>query len=97
MEFEMSLATNRQLRAARVLLGWEQKDLAAAASVAVGTIRRMEGFEGEIRGQHGTVQRVQRALEAAGIEFILGGLRLRDQTAARPKETDDAAPEAHLP
>jgi hypothetical protein len=38
---------------------------------------------------------MQRALEAAGVEFIPGGVRLRDPTAAKPEEADDAAPEAH--
>lgn len=69
----MSLTMSRQLRAARVLLGWEQEDLAAAADVSSGTIRRMERSEGDIRGHHGTVQKVQRALEEAGIEFLDGG------------------------
>ncbi len=75
----MSLTTNRQLRAARALLGWEQKDVAAAAGVSDATVRRMERIEGDIRGQHGTVQKVQRALEEAGVEFTNGmkpGVRL---------------------
>ena len=46
---------------------------AAAADVSTGTIRRMERSEGDIRGHHGTVQKVQRALEDAGIEFLDGG------------------------
>ncbi|CUW39674.1 conserved protein of unknown function [Magnetospirillum sp. XM-1] len=76
----MSLSINRQLKAARALVGWEQSDLAAAAGVAVGTIRRMESIEGPIRGQHETVMKVQQALEAAGIEFLnhgAPGVRLR--------------------
>ena len=77
----MALTVNRQLKAARALLGWEQRDLATAAEVAVGTIRRMESLEGPIRGQHETVLKVQRAFEAAGIEFTRGGVRLRDAEA----------------
>ena len=66
------LTLSRQLRAARALIGWEQVDLAEAASVAIGTIRRMESEaeSGPIRGQAATLLKVQRALESAGVEFI---------------------------
>ena len=43
--------TGRQLRAARVLLGWGQIALAKKARVAIGTIRRMESFEGLYSGE----------------------------------------------
>ncbi len=64
------LSKSRQLKAARALIGWEQKDLAEAAGVAIGTVRRMESGEGNIRGNVETVRRVQAALEAGGIEFV---------------------------
>jgi len=62
--------TGRQLRAARVLLGWEQIVLAKNARVAVGTIRRMESFDGEIGARTSTLSQVQAALEKAGVEFL---------------------------
>jgi predicted transcriptional regulator len=74
------LITGRQLRAARVLVGMEQIELAKRARVAVGTIRRMESFEGEIGARTGTLSLVKRALEKAGIEFLNDdrpGVRLR--------------------
>ena len=74
------LTLSRQLRAARVLIGWEQRDLSKAAGVSIGTIRRMEGGDGLVRGQAETLRRVQRALEAAGVVFINAdepGVRLR--------------------
>lgn len=80
---DVTLSINRQLKAARALLGWEQRDLAEAAGVAIGTVRRMEGIEGPVRGQHETVRKVQQALEAAGIEFLnhgAPGVRLRPAT-----------------
>jgi predicted transcriptional regulator len=72
MDF-LSLTYNRQLRAARVLLGWEQTELADASGVALGTIRRMEALEGPIRCNTTTLHKVQGALEKAGIEFLNHG------------------------
>ena len=60
----------KQVRAARVLVGWEQKDLAEATGLAIGTIRRMEASDGTVRGTAENVWKVQRALEEAGIIFI---------------------------
>jgi transcriptional regulator with XRE-family HTH domain len=74
------LITGRQLRAARALIGMEQIDLAKRARVAIGTIRRMESFDGEIGARTGTLSLVQRALEKAGVEFLNDarpGVRLR--------------------
>ena len=67
-----------QLRAARTLIGWSQKDLAGASGLSLPTIQRMETL-GPHRSSAGNVEKVQRALEAAGIEFIDGdapGVRL---------------------
>ena len=61
---------SREIRAARALLGWSQVKLAAAASVGVATVRRLETAGSEIRGSVDTVWKIQRALENAGIEFI---------------------------
>jgi transcriptional regulator with XRE-family HTH domain len=63
----------RQLRAARVLLGWSQIELAKRARVAIGTIRRMESFEGEIVSYTSTLSKVAGAMEKAGIAFLDGG------------------------
>jgi predicted transcriptional regulator len=79
------LITGRQLRAARALLGMEQIDLAKRARVAVGTIRRMESFAGEVGSRTETLSKVQAALERAGIEFLgegRPGVRLRGQPAS---------------
>jgi len=70
---EVSLTTGRQLRAARALIGWEQIHLAKKAKVAIGTIRRMESFEGAIGCNAGTLHKVQASLEKAGIEFLNHG------------------------
>jgi predicted transcriptional regulator len=67
------LITGRQLRAARVLLGMEQIELAKRARVAIGTIRRMESFDGEIGARTSTLSLVLKALQKAGIEFLNDG------------------------
>jgi transcriptional regulator with XRE-family HTH domain len=66
----LKLTLGRQLRAVRALLGWDQIKLAKAPHVAVGTIRRMESFDGVINSQTATLYDVQKALEKSGIEFF---------------------------
>jgi transcriptional regulator with XRE-family HTH domain len=77
------LTTGNQLKAARALIGIEQKDLAERASVNVNTIRNMEGSgSGPISGRSQNVQAVQRTLEAMGLEFLNHGhpgVRLREK------------------
>jgi predicted transcriptional regulator len=80
------LITGRQLRAARALIGWEQAELAAKSRVAIGTIRRMESFDGEIGSRTSTLSQVLQALEKAGIEFLNSdspGVRVRAGSPAR--------------
>lgn len=68
--YGLLLITGRQLRAARVLIGMEQIELAKRARVAIGTVRRMESFDGEIGARTSTLMLVKRALEKAGVEFL---------------------------
>jgi transcriptional regulator with XRE-family HTH domain len=78
--------TGRQLRAARVLIGWEQLDLARRSRVAIGTIRRMESFDGEIGSRTTTLSQVQAALEKSGIRFLHdGGPGVQLHAAASPR------------
>ena len=65
----MSL-TSEQVRAARMLLRWEQKDLAEASGVSLPSIKRLETQPGELGAQDRTIQSLVRALEKAGVEFI---------------------------
>ena len=67
------IITGRQLRAARALLGMEQVELAKRSRVAIGTIRRMESFDGEVGARTSTLSQVQKALEKAGVEFLNDG------------------------
>jgi transcriptional regulator with XRE-family HTH domain len=65
--------TSEQLRAARALLRWEQKDLAEAADVPLQTVKRLEIKPGALTAYQRTVDSLQTALEAGGIEFIFEG------------------------
>jgi transcriptional regulator with XRE-family HTH domain len=59
-----------QLRAARALLGIDQRQLAALAALSVPTIQRMEASDGVIRGNVDSLMKLIAALDAAGIELI---------------------------
>ncbi len=76
----MMLITPAQIRAARALLRLEQEELARRANVSVVTVRRLEAPGGLGRVGPGTVYEVQRALEAAGAEFLERGVRHRAWT-----------------
>lgn len=64
------MITAAQMRAARALLGMDQKRLAEISGVSLPTIQRMEASEGNVRGVVGTLSKVVEALDAAGIELI---------------------------
>lgn len=81
------MLTPAQLRAARALLGIDQRALADLAGVSLPTIQRMEASEGYVRGVIDTLTKVVSALEFAGVELISEnavssgggrGVRLRD-------------------
>jgi transcriptional regulator with XRE-family HTH domain len=59
-----------QLRAARALLGIDQRRLAAMAGVSLPTIQRMEASQGHVRGSVATLTKIVEALDAAGVELI---------------------------
>ena len=64
------MITAPQMRAARALLGIDQRQLAEMAGVSLPTIQRMEASDGQVRGIVDTLVKVINALEAAGIEII---------------------------
>lgn len=96
------MLTPAQLRAARALLGIDQKTFADMAGVSLPTIQRMEASDGYVRGVVDTLTKVIAALDAAGVELIgdnaasagLGrGVRLRD-AAQSPQRAAPASPPA---
>ncbi|RDD71659.1 helix-turn-helix domain-containing protein [Paracoccus versutus] len=64
------MMTSAQMRAARALLGIDQKRLAELSGLSVPTIQRMEASDGNVRGVVESLTRVVEALETAGIELI---------------------------
>lgn len=66
----LMIVMTQQIRAARSLLGWEQFELAVQAGVAISTIRRLEGMKGPIAANFETIEKIRRAFEKAGIEFL---------------------------
>ena len=67
------MLTSAQLRAARALLGLDQKALAELAGVSLPTIQRMESSIGNVRGVVDTLTKVVEALERSGVELIGDG------------------------
>jgi transcriptional regulator with XRE-family HTH domain len=59
-----------QIRAARVLLGWRQQDLAKAAKIGLATLARIEQGQGIAQAHVATIVRIQAALERKGLRFI---------------------------
>lgn len=64
------MITAAQMRAARALLGIDQRQLAELAGVSLPTIQRMEASESMVRGVVETLTRVVEALDRAGVELI---------------------------
>jgi transcriptional regulator with XRE-family HTH domain len=64
------MMTSAQMRAARALLGIDQRQLAELSGVSLPTIQRMEASDGNVRGVVESLTRVVEALNRAGIELI---------------------------
>ncbi len=67
------MITAAQLRAARALLGLDQRTLAERAGVSPPTVQRMEAGEGVVRGNIESLTKLVTALTAGGIELIEDG------------------------
>lgn len=90
------MITSAQLRAARALLGVDQRQLAELCELSVPTIQRMEASDGVIRGNVDSLMKLIGALDRAGIELIGdnaisqgGGRGIRLKTAPSPDARQD--------
>ena len=72
-----------QIRAARALLRWSAEDLARASAVGLTTIRRAELTDPQTSLTAATDLAIRRALEEAGVEFIVENGGRRRSTFAR--------------
>ena len=64
------MISSGQMRAARALLGIDQRRLAEISGLSVPTIQRMETSDGVVRGNVDSLMKLVSALSAAGIELI---------------------------
>jgi transcriptional regulator with XRE-family HTH domain len=64
------MITATQLRAARALLGVDQRRLAELSGLSLPTIQRMEASAGVVRGNVDSLMKLIAALDAAGVEII---------------------------
>jgi transcriptional regulator with XRE-family HTH domain len=64
------MITSAQMRAARALLGIDQRQLAQRSGLSLPTIQRMEASDGVIRGNVDSLMKLVGALAANGIELI---------------------------
>jgi transcriptional regulator with XRE-family HTH domain len=61
------------MRAARALLGIDQRALAQRSGLSLPTVQRMESSDGVVRGNVDSLMKLVEALAAAGIELIGDG------------------------
>jgi transcriptional regulator with XRE-family HTH domain len=77
----LSMIDAAQIRAARAFLGWGQADLARAARMTINGISKIE--RGDVtahRAHRGSLEKIQKAFEDAGVEFLPGsGVRKKDR------------------
>lgn len=64
------MMTSAQMRAARALLGIDQRQLADISGVSLPTIQRMEASEGTVRGVVDSLVKVIEAFDRAGVELL---------------------------
>ena len=67
------MITGPQLRAARALLGVDQRELARMAGLSSQTVQRMEACSGSVRAVVHSLEKVVTALADAGVEMIADG------------------------
>lgn len=64
------MMTAAQMRAARALLGIDQRRLAELSGVSLPTVQRMEASDGTVRGVVDTLTKIVEALDRAGVVLI---------------------------
>ena len=84
------MITSFQMRAARALLGVDQKTLAELAGVSLPTIQRMEASTGNVRGVVETLIKVVEAFDRAGVELI--GEQARSDSGGRGVRLKEPGP-----
>jgi len=63
------MISSKQIKAARMLLGWKGQDLADKSGVGVATLRRYETQEGVPNANASVLKAIKDCLEDAGVAF----------------------------
>src|SRR5258707_15758121 len=98
--------TSEHVRAARMPLRWDQKELARKSGISLPTIKRLESQPGTLGAYPDTIATIRKTLEDQGIEFFDGdapgarlhkargspGLRRRAPVPAEPSHASRHAP-----
>ena len=71
--YDLHMISSGQMRAARALLGIDQRRLAELSGLSLPTIQRMEASDGVIRGNVDSLMKLVGALDTAGIALIGDG------------------------
>lgn len=89
------MITGAQIKAARALLGIDQKELARLSGVSLPTIQRMESSDGIVRAVVDSLEKVVNAINEAGVELITVGAR--SEGTGRGVRLLDRHPASKLP
>jgi transcriptional regulator with XRE-family HTH domain len=71
------MITSEQLRAARALLRWKQKDLAEAARVSLPLIQELEAMPGQLEAEARAIDAIVNAVHSADVRFSTETIRAR--------------------
>jgi len=72
------MITGAQMKAARALLGIDQRVLADRAGLSLPTVQRMEASDGVVRGNVESLMKLVSALQTAGVELLGEGAASAD-------------------
>ena len=75
ISIDASMITGAQMKAARALLGIDQRELARLSGLSLPTIQRMEASDGIVRAVVDSLEKVVNAINEAGVELIPSGGR----------------------
>jgi predicted transcriptional regulator len=68
MHYRTAMISGKQIRAACALVGWKQRELAAAAGISEVSIKNAEGGLVDSRGS--TLNAIEQAFDKAGVIFL---------------------------
>jgi transcriptional regulator with XRE-family HTH domain len=84
MTYPIAMISGKQIRAARAILGWKQRELAAAAGLSEVSIKNAE--RGVVDSRGSTLNAIQRAFDRAGVVFLDTGDTRNGGPGVRLKE-----------